>query len=128
MTKLMAIDYGEKRIGVASTDESGLFSIPRMVLDNNDELLEKIIKFQEENSIEKVIIGESKNFEGIDNPIQHEISKFKKELEKYGIETISHPEILTTREARELQGSTPMTDASAAALILKSYIDSNAGN
>ncbi|MBI1974562.1 MAG: Holliday junction resolvase RuvX [Candidatus Zambryskibacteria bacterium] len=121
----MAIDYGAKRVGVASTDESGLFAIPRMVLENNDQLLEKVIKFKEEHHIEKIVIGESRNFEGDYNIIQEEIDRFSNELEKFGVEVISHPEILTTKEARELQGNTAMTDASAAALILKSYIDSN---
>ena len=124
MAKLMAIDYGSKRVGVASTDESGLFSIPRMVLDNNDELIEKIINFKEEHNIDKVIIGESKNFKGNFNSIQRSIDEFKRELEKLGFNVVSHTEILTTREARQLQGTTAMTDASAAALILKNYIDS----
>ena len=123
MAKLMAIDYGSKRVGVASTDESGLFALPRMVLENNDELLEKIIKFKEEQNIEKIIIGESKNFEGESNFIQTDIDRFKAELEKY-VEVVLHPEILTTREERQLQGNTPMTDASAAALIWKNYIES----
>ena len=124
MAKLMAIDYGKKYVGVASTDESGLFALPRMVLPNNEELLENVIKFKEEHNIDRVVMGESRNFEGKYNSIQVEIERFKKELEKYGIKVIFHPEILTSVEARQLQGNTSMTDASAAALILKSYIDS----
>jgi len=121
----MAIDYGSKRVGVASTDESGIFPIPRMVLENNDELIEKVIRFKEDHNIETIVIGESKDFSGNFNPIQQSIDEFKRELERLGFNVISHPEILTTREARQLQGTTAMTDASAAALILKNYIDSN---
>lgn len=119
----MAVDYGEKRVGVASTDESGSFALPRMVLDNDETLFQKIIKFKEENKIEKVILGESRDFSGKDNPIQDRIYEFKKELEEYGVDVVMHPEILTTMEARRLQGNTEMTDASAAALILKSFLD-----
>ncbi len=119
----MAIDYGAKRVGIASTDESGLFALPRMVLENNNELLEKVVKFKEEHDIGKIIIGESKNFEGSHNPIQSEIEKFKGELEKCGFSVEFHPEVLTSREARQIQGNTDMTDASAAALILKNYIE-----
>ena len=90
--KLMAIDYGEKRVGVASTDESGVFALPRAVWANDENLLDKVVKF-------------------------------KSELEARGVTVLFHPEILTTLEARQLQGQTQMTDASAAALILKSYID-----
>jgi RNase H-fold protein (predicted Holliday junction resolvase) len=68
-------------------------------------------------------LGESKNFSGEHNLIQDRIFEFKKELEEYGIEVVMHPELLTTVEARQIQGQTEMTDASAASLILKSYID-----
>jgi len=120
----MSIDYGEKRVGVASTDGSGCFALPRMVLENNEGLLDKILKFREDEKIDKIIMGESTNLNGSANPIQKEIEKFKGELEKRGVEVILHPEVFTTVEARQLQGQTKMTDASAAALILKSYIDS----
>jgi putative holliday junction resolvase len=121
--KLMSIDYGEKRVGIASTDESGEFALPRMVLENNSELLEKILAFKKEEGIEKVIIGESRNFKGEANPVLAKAEELKTTLESLGIEVIFHPEVLTTMEARQIQGNTNMTDASAAALILKSYLD-----
>ena len=121
----MAIDYGEKRVGVASTDDSGEFALPRATLPNDSELLGKIAGLKMKEGITKVIIGESKNFQGENNPIMRDVEKFKLELEKLGIETVLHPEVLTTMEARQIQGQTEMTDASAAALILKSYIDSH---
>ncbi len=123
--KLMAIDYGSKRVGIASTDDSGYFSLPRMVLDNDKDLLSKILKFKDDEKIGKIIIGKSTNFSGQNNPIQKDIDKFKDELEKCGAEVLLHTEILTTVEARQIQGQTQMTDASAAALILKSFLDTH---
>ena len=122
--RLMGIDYGSKRVGIASTDETGEFALPRMVLENNQDLLNKVLEFINKENIEKVVMGESKNFQGAPNPIQIEIEKFKKQLETSGVNVVLHPEILTTMEARQLQGQTEMTDASAAALILKSFIES----
>jgi len=87
-------------------------------------LIDKILKLKAEEGIERIIIGESRNLDGSANPIQKAIERFKSELEKHDIEVISHPEVFTTLEARRLQGQTEMTDASAAALILKSYLDS----
>ncbi len=123
MMKLMAIDYGEKRVGIASTDEGGTFALPRAVWENDRELIGKVAEFKKEEGIELVIVGESKNYKGEPNRIMAEAEKFRAELESRGIKTVLHPEILTTMEARQLQGNTEMTDASAAALILKSYID-----
>ena len=120
---LMAIDYGTKRVGIASTDETGAFALPRAVWPNDENLLEKILKFKEDEGIEKIVIGQSNNLDGSANPIQKEIEEFKQELEKRWVEVVSHPEVFTTVEARRLQGQTEMTDASAAALILKSFLD-----
>ncbi len=121
--KLMAIDYGEKRVGIASTDDSGHFALPRAVWPNDKTLLEKILKFKNDEGVEKIVLGESKNLKGDPNLIQVEIEKLKIELQSLGVEVIYHPEVFTTMEARRLQGQTEMTDASAAALILKSFID-----
>ncbi len=119
----MALDYGHLRVGVASTDESGQFALPRLTLPNDENLLEKVLELKNQENVEKIIIGESKNFEGEPNVILAESQKFKEALEKRGVEVIFHPEILTTVEARRLQGSNELTDASAAALILKNYIE-----
>ena len=122
--KVMALDYGEKRVGLASTDDTGHFALPRAVLQNDESLLEKVLAFKIKEGIAKVVIGESRNLDGSPNPILTEIEKFKKTLEEKGVEVALHPEVFTTMEARQLQGQTAMTDASAAALILKSYLDS----
>ena len=45
---LMAIDYGSKRVGIASTDETGHFALPRAVLENDRTLLDKVLKFKED--------------------------------------------------------------------------------
>ncbi len=122
--KLMALDFGEKRVGVASTDDSGEFALPRLTLINDEHLLDAVLKFKLKEGISKIIIGESKNLNGSPNAIMTAIEIFKKELEAMGIEVLFQSEVLTTVEARRLQGQTELTDASAAALILKSFLDS----
>ncbi|MBI2086751.1 MAG: pre-16S rRNA-processing nuclease YqgF [Candidatus Zambryskibacteria bacterium] len=124
----MAIDYGQKRVGIASTDETGRFALPRMVLPNDEHLLDKIFEFKSKEGIEEVVIGESRNLDGKPNPIFVEIEKFKKMLEERGAKVILHPEVFTTVEARRLQGQTQLTDASAAALILKNFLDTMYNN
>jgi len=124
--RVIALDYGHKKVGVASTDESGAFALPRAVWPNDKHLLEKVLKLKEKERVEKIIIGESKNFDNNPNPIAERVNKFKKELEGRGVKVELHPEIFTTMEARQIQGNNEMTDASAAALILKSYIESSA--
>ncbi len=40
--RLMAVDYGTKRVGIASTDDTGEFALPRAVWPNDKDLLNKI--------------------------------------------------------------------------------------
>ena len=121
--KLIGIDYGSKRVGIASTDDSGEFALPRTVLPNDENLLRTVLDFIEENKIEKVVIGESKDLKGEANPIHTDIIKFANSLGEAGKEVVLHPEVYTSMEAQQIQGKTHMNDASAAALILKSYLD-----
>ena len=121
--RLIALDYGHKKVGVASTDESGAFALPRAVWPNDKHLLEKVLKFKEKEGAEKIIIGESKNFDNSPNPIAERVNEFKKKLELQGVKVELHPEIFTTVEARRIQGNNEMTDASAATLILKNYLE-----
>ena len=123
--RVIALDYGHKKVGVASTDESGVFALPRAVWPNDKHLLEKVLELKEKERVEKIIIGESKNFDNNPNPIAEKVNKFKEELERREVKVELHPEIFTTVEARQIQGNNEMTDASAAALILKNYIETH---
>lgn len=122
--RIICIDYGHKRVGIASTDESGEFALPRAVWPNDKYLLEKVLEFKKKEEAERIVMGESKNFDNNPNPIAKRAGEFKAELEKLGVDVVFHPEIFTTVEARRLQGNNDMTDASAAALILKNYLES----
>ncbi|MBX4206316.1 Holliday junction resolvase RuvX [Candidatus Parcubacteria bacterium] len=122
--KVMALDYGEKRVGLASTDDAGTFALPRTVLSNDATLLDQVLAFKLKEGVSKVVIGESKNLDGTPNPINAEVEKFKRALEERGVEVVLHPEVFTTQEAIRIQGENNLTDASAAALILKNYLDS----
>lgn len=122
--KYIGIDYGKKRIGVAISDEAGHFALPKEVLANDEKLVEKISLLTKEISAEAIIIGESKDYKGKDNLIMKEINIFK---EKLGV-VISIPihfelEFMTSFAAQRFQGKNALHDASAAALILQSFLD-----
>ncbi len=119
----MGIDFGEKRVGIASTDESGSFSLPRVVLPNDDTLMQEALTLIKNWGIERVVMGESKNFKGEDNDIMEAARAFADRLRKEGVQVAYHNEVLSSLEAKQLQGENEMLDASAAAIILKSYID-----
>lgn len=128
--KYLGIDFGSKRVGIAISDEEGKMAFPHSVILNSKNTLDEIGQIIKKENIDKIVVGESKNFEGKPNKIMTEINKFKKELEdlpaeagKIKIKVSLEPEFMTSQQAQHLQGKNEMHDASAAAIILQSYID-----
>lgn len=120
----MGIDYGEKRIGIALSDESGNFAFAYSVVENNKNAIKKIKKICEENNVGEIILGKSVDYQGRPNPLMKKIEPFKKLLEKEsGLRVEYQKEILTTKEAERLQGKIKNLDSSAAALILRSFLE-----
>lgn len=120
----LAIDWGSKKVGIALSDEKGFFSFPHSVIPNDDNFLLELKDIVEEYNVEKIIIGESKNYKGSNNPIMEEIERVKEEIEgELSLSVEFENEILTSKEAERIQGRNDMIDASAAALILKSYLE-----
>ena len=122
--RYLGIDYGTKRVGTALSDEGGKFAMPHKVLQNTKTLLEDINNIICENEVEVVILGESKDFKGKDNKVMGKIRVFKDQIENnLGKKVIFEPEFLTSHQAESIQGKHDLLDASAAALILQSYLD-----
>lgn len=120
----LGIDYGSKRIGLSVSDDSGSFAMPLQVLENSDRTISEICGICEKKKIDTIIVGESKNFKQEDNEIMREIKIFVEKLAmESGLPVVLHPEFMTSAEAERLQGKNKMLDASAAAIILKSYLD-----
>lgn len=122
--RFLGIDYGTKRVGISLSDETGKFAMPKVVLTNNDKLLETVAKISAENNVGEIVLGESKDFSGRPNKIMADILKFKLTLEsKLPLPIHFESEFLTSAHAERIQGKNDMLDASAAALILQSFLD-----
>jgi putative Holliday junction resolvase len=121
--RLLGIDYGTKRVGVALSNEDGTMAFPLDVLRNDDSLVEKLVGVIEENSVEKLVIGHSLDQKGEENPVQKGAYELMNDLTlQTGLPIELEPEQYSTQEALRVQGRGEKTDASAAAIILNSYI------
>lgn len=121
--RLLGIDYGTKRVGVALTDPAGAMAFPHATYANDRELVEKIIDLCKEKEVEGVVVGKSDNLDGTPNTVQKDIDAFVAVLQaELAIPVEYEPEQFSTQAALRIQGRTKETDASAAALILDTYL------
>lgn len=123
--RYLGIDFGEKRVGIALSDEDGKFAFPEAVLANNSDLLRNIIDLCMQNGVDTVVMGESRDYHGKINEIMWKVEGFRKQLEMMGKKVIFEPEFMTSVQASRITGENEMLDASAAAIILQSYLDKN---
>ncbi len=122
--KYLGIDFGEKRVGLAFSDEAKTIAFPFEVFENNKSLVSRVGELCSDHDIELVVIGESRDYSGKENKIMGQVKDFKAKLENdLKLKTVFHPEFLTSMQAERLQGKNHMLDASAAAIILQSYMD-----
>lgn len=126
MATFLGIDYGTKRIGIAIGESEVGIAVPLEVIPNNVrtiDIIANIIKYRE---VECVVIGLSKDLRGQDNVVAGEIKVFEENLKKVitPSTTIAYEdERYTTQAARRFAEKGARVDASAAALILQSWLD-----
>ena len=122
--KYLGIDYGEKRVGIAISDVEGKVAFPKIVLENNGELIKKISDLCKESEIEAIVIGESKDYKGEDNKINPKIISFKRELSlAVKLPIFLEPEFMSSMQVEKTFGTNDMLDASAASIILQTFMD-----
>ena len=119
----LGIDYGSKRVGIAVSDSAGSMAFPKTVLANDEQLLTEIGELIDSYEVEVLVIGHSLDTTSSPNKIQPEIDELVTDMTlQFGLPIHLEPEQFTTQQALRIQGRTSQTDASAAALILDSFL------
>ena len=133
--RILCLDYGEKRIGVAICDELGLTAqglptIIRKTKKHDWEILESLIR---NYKVEKIVIGYPVRLDGSEGIQCEKVNRFKALLEKtFSLPVVKWPETLSTKEAEEIlinsgvrwEKRKKMVDKLAACIILQGYLDS----
>jgi len=140
MGRILCIDYGRKRIGLAISDESNRFALPLRTLEysNLQENINSIIKLVEEFNVERIVIGLPRE------PATGKITSLGKEIESFakvlsGIcdrEVVFCDEWYTTKQAESVLIEADISrkkrrkyiDVLSAVLILQSFLDSKQQN
>lgn len=131
--KVMAIDYGDARTGVAVSDAFGMIvGFTTVVAEwNREKACEKVAALVAEHKPERLVMGFPKNMDGTEGPRAELYREFAKMLgEKTGMEVILWDERRTTVEAHNILSASGKkmkkhkknVDAVAASLILEGYL------
>ncbi len=129
--RILAIDYGSKRVGLAIS-EHALLAHGFKTLANNQHLLDTIVTIIKEREIAMVIIGNPKNMNGSLSLKSKEVVRFSKSLEKKIVpcKVILFDELLSTEEANDIMNLVKtkkkkrkeIRDQIAAEIILRRYL------
>lgn len=122
--KYLGIDYGTKRVGIATSDDGGTIAFPFCVLLNTKALLSDIAALCVKERIQAIVMGDSRNNRNQANPIMEVITPFAEALQtETGLPLEFMNETFSSREATHVQGDNALNDASAAAIVLQSFLD-----
>lgn len=137
--RILAVDYGEKRIGLAITDPLKLFGYALETIKNDNRFWSNFIKLINQFDIEKIIIGYPLKESGEKTIISGKVERFAKELEqklKVPIEfvderytsEIAFEKILESTPSKKKRREKGLIDKNAAAVMLQEYLRTESKN
>ena len=138
MKRIMGIDYGDARTGVAMSDLLCTIVGSTAVVPsrNRDKAVADIVRMAKEQEVGKIVVGLPKNMDGTEGPRAELCREFAAILgETTGLEIVMWDERRTTVEAHNIlsqhnyhgQKRKNTVDAVAASLILEGYLNSQKG-
>jgi putative holliday junction resolvase len=129
--RVLAIDYGRKRIGLALSDDLGLTAQPLATLAriNRQEDVRRLRSICREHTVKHIIVGHPLHMNGETSEMADEAARFSVRLKKeLGIDTELYDERLTSWEAEQMVSETngkkrESLDDVAAAILLRDYLE-----
>lgn len=141
--RILALDVGEKRIGVAVSDPLGMSANPLQAIhcSSLQDDMKRIQEFAAAYGVERIVVGLPLKMDGSVGPQAKKVEKFARRLrDRISLPVVTWDERLSTSQAERVliaadvsrERRREKTDQLAAALILQSYLDAqdnpNRGN
>ena len=134
LVRIMAIDYGDARTGVAVSDPTGLLAGQTFLIKSRKAqvVLDELATLAKAQGAEELVMGYPRNMDGTLGPRAEKYAAFAKKLEAAtGLPVILWDERRTTVDAHRILGEQGIraknrkdkVDAMAATLILEGYLD-----
>ncbi|WP_025209057.1 Holliday junction resolvase RuvX [Hippea sp. KM1] len=133
--RVLGIDYGTKKIGIAISDQTNTIALPHGVIDADEECFSKIEEIVRENNITRIVVGMPITLKGEKGKRALETEGFIEELSNRigGVEIIEWDERMSTRFSERIlnkanikgrKNKKKVIDKIAATFILQGYLDS----
>ena len=137
--KILGIDYGLARIGLAISDQSETIAGPVGTVSEDylPKQLKKVCAIAREQKAEKLVIGLPKNMDGSEGRLSAQIREFAQQLAQMlgllyefideRLTTVSAHQYLNTANVRGSKKRKNVVDTVAAVIILQNYLDKTKG-
>ena len=136
MARLLGVDLGDRRIGLALSDPTGFLATAHSILHSIGRARDvaAIAQLAEREQADRVVLGLPLSLNGTEGPQAAKVRRFKDALEGLGLKVDLWDERLTTSQAQRYMRGTDVSrkrqrqtlDANAAAIMLQSYLDARA--
>ncbi|MAW94893.1 MULTISPECIES: Holliday junction resolvase RuvX [unclassified Leeuwenhoekiella] len=132
MARILALDYGTKRTGIAVTDELQLIA-SGLTTVNTNELLPFLKKYLETEDVALILLGEPKRLNNVASDVEVNIQKFRESLEKMTsipikrvderfTSKIAAQSMLDSGMKKKQRKNKALLDEISATIILQSYL------
>jgi putative holliday junction resolvase len=131
--RILAVDYGERRTGLAATDDLGITAqgLDTIIARCDEDILCRIAETAHRLDAERIVLGLPLNMNGTESEKSLKVRVFGEELERAtGRTVVFWDERMTSMQAhrvmretkRKIRGNKPVVDTISAVLMLQEYL------
>jgi putative Holliday junction resolvase len=134
MPRTLGVDYGERRVGLAISDELGLLALPLDILpvQGSKQVIRDVLCLCQERQVAVIVVGLPLNMDGSRGPAVEAVERFVQELRRQGGRPVEvWDERMSSRQVERMLIDSDVSrsrrkgivDKLAAQVVLQSYLD-----
>jgi len=139
MPRTLGVDYGERRVGLAVSDELGMMALPLDILtvQSSRQVIGDVLRLCHEKQVAVIVVGLPLNMDGSRGPAAETVERFVRELRRLGKLPVEvWDERMSSRQVERMLIDADVSrakrkgivDKLAAQVILQSYLDADEMN